>query len=198
MDDDYESFEEWIDAEVHPLLTGLAMGAPVNALELEGLVQAWALLAFVSQAVEARQKILRERLLDEAEEFGRMTEKGGQRLMVHNSLVQREKRIAKLPDEEGFKALLASADIDFDAAFSKVQKVILDPSKIDGLVNLGKLKAGDVERLKKVTWALRVKPSNELDTILEEAFGQDPDDEPLDESRTPRKKRTAATGPRKS
>ncbi len=173
------------------------MKADPKELEIEEMVQAWAILAYVAGTVEARQKELRIRLLAEAEEFGRMTEKGGQRLLVESTLVQREKRVAKLPNESAFKELMNTANIGLEQAFSKATKTVLDPSKVENLVNLGKLKTADVERLKKVTWALRVKPSSTLDTILDEAFGYDPDEEPFDADRSPREKRSNASGPRK-
>jgi hypothetical protein len=190
----YETFEEWIDAELHPLLTGHAITADLKDLTDEEIVRAWVLLRHAGDAITARLEAIRERLLKEAEEFGKETDKGGQRVYIDNCLVLREKRVAKLPTKPKFMELMEKANLNMDQAFSKVTQTVLDPSKIENLVNLGKLSRQDVEDLKKVTWALRVKPAESLETVLDEAFG-DGDEELPDVQ--PREKRSSAEGSRK-
>lgn len=191
----FTSIEEWIDAELHPLLVGHAITGNAKAMEEEEVLQAWTLLRFANDHIAARLDELRELLLADAKEFGKETDKGGQRLYVGRHLILREKRVAKLPEAEGFKALMETANLKLDQAYTKQTKTILDPSKIENLVNLGKLAGKEVNTLKKVTWALRVKPDQDLETVLDEAFGEG--DEELPDVQ-PRAKRSTSDGSRKS
>ena len=191
----YEAIEEWMDAELHPLVTGHAMTGDLRDMGEEEILQAWTLLRCAGDFIAKRLDEIRAVLLKEAAEFGQDTDKGGQRLYVGRHLVLREKRVAKLPEADKFKALMETAGLKLDQAYTKKTTTVLDPSKIENLINLGKLNTKAVDKIKKVTWALRVKPDPDLETVLDEAFGPGEDELP---DVQPRAKRSTAEGGRKS
>lgn len=163
----------------------------------EDLVKVWALLTRVGDAVEKRKKAIRKVLLARVETHGSPTEKGGQRVTVKGSLVLRERRRASQPDDKGLRDLLGSHGIDLAEGFSKTIKVVPDPSKLEALVNLGQLQAASVEKLHKVTWALRVKPSHALNDVIDEAI-RDRSEVEVDGNVKPRTKKTQSSGQRRS
>lgn len=191
----YEEIEEWVDAELHPLLAGGAMTKPLRDMTDDEVIQAWTMLRFASSKIGDRLNEIREVLLEDAAEFGSDTDKGGQRLYIGRHLILREKRVSKLPRQKDFKELLEKANLKNSEAFTKKTTTVLDASKIQNLINLGKLSEEDVEGLKKVTWALRVKPDEGLEAILDEAFGEGEEELP---DVPVRPKRGSAEGDRKS
>jgi hypothetical protein len=155
--------KEWADG--NPLI------AVPTTLGNQALVEAWTVLDALADQLETQRKTMREVLLARAKEHGKPTEKGGNRWTIGESEVLRECRRASLPDEETVRTLLTARGMPFDAAFSAVTKVVLDASKVEALVSLGKLPAAKIEAARKVTWALRVKPAEPMITILESVTG---------------------------
>jgi hypothetical protein len=190
----YETIEEWVETELCPLILGEALTAQIRDMELEEVVRSWIIVAYADNAISKRKEALRKRLLEEVSEFGKMNQKGGSYLVVEDTKITREKRVASMPDADGLKALLETANIPLDKVFTKVTKTVLDGSKITNLVNLGKLKGEDVERLKKITWALRVNTSDDTERLIESMLE---DEESIDTRRAPRPKRQRAIGRRK-
>lgn len=66
------------------------------------------------------------------------------------------KRTSHLPDEDKFKALLKEKNIPSSKAFVDVvtTSAVIDPSKIDALINLGFITQAEVDQCKKTTIAL--------------------------------------------
>ena len=187
------TFREAVEQYARDLMQGPPMTDPVEDTPIEDLVEHWVLLKFLKEAAEDRMKGLRNELLSRAETYGADTKKGGSKLTIEGSLVLRERRQAALPDEKKLRKLLDDRGIAPDKAFSKVTKVVMDASKVQALVDLGKLPADKVEAMRKVTWALRVKESFDLSDILEAVAGQ-PGEEMVE---APRDKRETAEGTRK-
>lgn len=188
------TFEEAVEKYVESLLTGNIMTSDAEEANVVSVVQSWVLLKYTKERIEERMKGLRKVLLDRAEEFGKETEKGGSKLSVEGSLVLRERRQAALPDEKKLRAILDEHGIKPDQAFTKVTKVVLDASKVQGLVDLGKIPEKKVDDAKKVTWALRVKESHELAESLDRMVGE-AGEEMVEKA--PRAKRAEADGNRK-
>jgi hypothetical protein len=178
----------------HSLLTGDHMTTNPAEMPIEEVVQAWVLYKHVSDSIEKRMKAFREVLLAKAEQYGKPTDKGGQVLSVQATKVLREKRVSAAPPEKGVRELLEKHELPIDEAFSTVKKVVLDPSKLQVLMDLGKLPSDEVEALKKVTWALRVKPSDTLLDTLDDYFS----DEQEELIEDPRPKKAKSGGKRKS
>lgn len=156
----------WAEDEVSPFLSGAAMNTAVVDFEVDDLAAAFAFLDYAEKQCKKRKELLRERLLTEALDHGSQTEKGGSILFTDGAKVIREKRIAKLPDEAGIKALIREKGLDTRIVFSVVEKVVLDPSKLESAVDTGKLDEEDIAALRKVSYALKVAPSMELERTL--------------------------------
>lgn len=198
-----QNLKQLIDSEAKALLRGNALALNVWEVSLEEVVEAWQVLDAIKDQVEIKLKALRERLMEEAEQTGSMTEKKGYELDIDDATVIKERREAKLPDEEGLKMLLEERNLKVSDGFTEKTVWVIDPSKLNSLVELGKLKQDDIDELHQVNWALKVKPAPYLDALL--AGFLPPPDEMEEEQEPPpspppvhRPRRLAATGARKS
>ena len=184
-------FDDRVD-DLRPLMeSDTLLASPAHSAPGD-LVEYWALLTYLADEVEKRKKDLRGQLLELAESVGATTDKGGQKFTLDGSIVMRQRRVNKTPDVAGLKSLLTLSEIDLDEAFTKQVKVVPDISKIQNLIDLGRLDEDKVEKLKKVTWALSVRPSFELLDLLDAEFSSPEKVETLD-----RPKRTRSTGKRR-
>lgn len=117
-------------------------------------------------ALKALAKAISSRLDDIKEVLHDATENTGQQ-SVDGNKVYRTKRVATMPDEDKLRALLETRKIELNQAFDTVQVLKLSGSKLQYLVDTGKLRAEDIEPLHKVTWAIDVEPSEELKETLD-------------------------------
>ena len=155
-----------IAAIVHVVLHRDEYAKPTQDLTLVEQVEAYAAIHFIEEVPKGRREAIRESLLVAADK-GEATEKGGYRLPVGNHTVIKEKRVASAPDEKALMALLESKKLDVTKAFDKVSVFVPNPSKVTLLVENGQLTEAEAKTLYKVTWALVVKPSGELESLLE-------------------------------
>jgi hypothetical protein len=143
---------------------------PLAKMTREQVAGAWLLVDLMEEITKDRKGELREALLEECAKRGITDEKGSFLMEVQGAKIKREKRQGKLPEEEGLKALLEKYRVDLDDCFDKVEYRVLNASKLESLIDTGKLPASEVDALKKITWALKVDPTDEvkkdLDTIM--------------------------------
>lgn len=164
--------KKWVSREAKPLASGLAFHGNVEDMSTEECVAAYSILYFFHKKCEDRIKQLRDHLIAEAETRGEPTEKGGNLLHVDGAEVIRQKRVATLPDQNGIQNLLEARQLPLVNAFDLVQSWVMNPSKLESLINTGHLKRDEVESLKTVTWALQVKPATDLKCMLELAASE--------------------------
>ena len=131
-------------------------------------IAAWAMLDTIAEMVEARKAQYRLELLARTEKEGVPTAKGGQHMRVDDNEVIREKRQEKLPAETDFRLMLATKGIPFTEAFDEVKTLKMNPSKVDFLIETGRLSQVEVDELRKVSWALKVKRAELVDKVLED------------------------------
>lgn len=155
-----------IAAIVHVLTHRDEFAKATADLTLAEQVEAYAAIHFIEEVSKGRREAIRETLLVAADK-GEETEKGGFRLAVEHHMVIKEKRVASAPDEKQLLALLEAKKLDVTAAFDKVSVLVPNPSKVSLLVENGQLTEAEGKALYKVTWALVVKPSGELEGLLE-------------------------------
>lgn len=136
-------------------------------------VAAWSILDRLEELIKQRKLQYRAHFLAKAEAEGKPTfdkktreDKGGQYLVVDGSEVIREKRESKLPEENAVKLLLAVKSIPIMEVFDEVKTVELNATKLKFMVDTGRLSKKEVNDLKKVDWALKVKPSDVIDECL--------------------------------
>lgn len=145
----------------------LLFSTPSPSVPKEQGVAAWNALATMKDIFEAQVSLWREYLMTLAEKEGVQTDYGGYVMEVDGTRITRERRKAKLPEESAVKELLARNSIPISECFDEVKTLVLNPSKLDYLVQSGRISADQVDQLKKITWALKVKPSAILDSLLE-------------------------------
>ena len=175
-----------VNREVTPLGQGVMMQVDPRAVPLADVVVSYAALNHVSKVIEKRKDALKPHLLSQAETHGTLTDKGHRVLEVGPEKVTRERKLTSEPDEDKLKLLLETKGIDLMEAFDEVKAVVLNASKLEYLVQIGKLKAEEVEALRGESFALRVTAGPELQELLIAACGPAPEKE---EAGPPSKKR---------
>lgn len=149
-------------SEVTPIASGKLMHESTSNLSLVEQVQIHCILKKVATAVESRLKEVRDPLMSVAESTGSSTENGHKELDVDGSRVVCEHRKSKLPSDEGVRQLLKEANIPLLEAFDEVKTLQLNASKLDFLVQTGKLTKEQLEKHIGETQALQVYPSKFL------------------------------------
>jgi hypothetical protein len=166
-------FQKLVNREMRPVLRGKAFRAAIDSMSEEELLENWAFVFYLEGKVKARKERLHTRMLKRAKQYGSpYTDKvtgefAGKVLSEHGTLVRAQRRTGATPQEDGIRDLLEKNAISEEEAFSKVSKVVLDPSKVARLVSTGKLDKDAVKETHKVNWALSVKVSPELYGYME-------------------------------
>lgn len=163
-----------IESEYTPFIRGTMLQGDLAGLSLADIVQAFVTLKDVLEGLpKERLGELRSYLLKHAESFGEDNGKGGQRLSVEGATVTREKRTAKTLDVDTVLNLATDHGLQPTDVCDEVttKSLIVNPSKLDFLVQTGKLDKAAVEGLYAVSWALKVVGSEELTGALFEASG---------------------------
>lgn len=166
----------------------------VDSWDVEQSTEAWIALDYLNHEIDARRKALRVRLMGKAEKFGRQTDKGGQMINIGGALVVRERRVSPSPDAKLIQKVLDDQELDYREVFSKKTEQVIDPSKIQHLVEIGRLDRAQVDQCRKVTWALKVRTPPHVFAQLDGEFGK-PDG--MLEVAELRPKRSKAVGKRK-
>jgi hypothetical protein len=156
-------------AEVQSLTASKVMAEAVENLTLTEQVQAHILLKRVNDAVDTRLKLLRDPLLTVAIAKGEViSEKGTKKYVVDGSAITVEYRRSSVPDENKVKELLQTKNVPITEVFDEVKTLVFNPSKLDFLVQVGKVTKAEVEALiPEPSPAMRVVPSKELKEITE-------------------------------
>jgi myosin heavy subunit len=159
-------------SEIVPEIRALTMGRifrdPPLELSVKEQVLVHALLKFLEDQVKSRQKVIKDPLISIAESQGSSTESGkSKQLEVDGSKVTCEYRTSSLPEEKAFRVLLAQKNIPLEEAFTEVKTLQMDPSKIEYLVQTGKVTEQEVSALKSQTKALRIYPSKALEETID-------------------------------
>lgn len=166
--------EKW-DAEWRPLAGGEILHAPPEDLSAGEAVEAFAIVKWVGELAAKRQAELRLKILDSEEiiSAGKSTPKGGTVSSVRGNKVQRRKTVKHFGNVSRVKEVLQAKGISedkvFDTVVKRVEEKVLNPSKIENLVNLGVLSKDDLEGMHVVQWTLVVDPSERIQAILEQA-----------------------------
>lgn len=142
----------------------------IESLTADELMLAYAAVQLRQKKLDEFRDVLNAKLKDVVRTVGVPTESGHMRFDHEGTAATVEHRVAKVPEEKGLKTLLLKAGLSESEVYDEVKVKQLNPSKLNALIELGKLKAVDVELLKKVTYALTVEPSPALAAKLAEVF----------------------------
>lgn len=164
-----KSLSTLVESEIRPLSSGEVLHLDIDKLSMEDRLQAYAIVQWMLEKLKGRRESLNERLKEDTRQVGATNDKGHVRFSHSGTVSTVEKRVAKTPDEKELNKLLTANKIDVDSVYDTVQAQQLNLSKVNKLVELGKLKQADVDGLFKVTFALTVDPSEALTKLLDEA-----------------------------
>lgn len=165
-----------IHKEIEPLGQGTMMTVDPTTCAVADVVVAYASINFLEKVIEKRKAELKPHLLSQAQTHGQVTEKGHSVLELEDAKVTRERKLSAGPDEDKLKRLLETYGLSLIDCFDEVKKVVLNPSKLQYLVDVGKLKGAEVEALRTESFALRVEPGPELKELLVLACGPEPEE----------------------
>ena len=166
------AIEKKIQPEVRPLTGGEVWHGNPEKMSLGDRIEAMAIVKFLKEKLEKRYDVLRDRLLADVQQVGTLTEKGGFKFVHEGSAVRADKRVGKLPEESGLALLLEKAGLSMDDVTDTVIVKQMNPSKINYLIQTGKLKQNEVEALHKTSFALFLDNSEQLSAMLAEASKQ--------------------------
>jgi len=158
-----------VPTSVLPLTGSDIMLKPVDQMTPIEAAQAHLALKLVDEMLEERLGALREKLLDVALKEGKLTDKGGHRYDFEGIRVLRERREEKNLKVEKVVDLLKEKGIDIGEGCDEIKKLVVNMSKIQSLVEIGKLAKTDIDSITGITIALKIFPSDEIKAILEAA-----------------------------
>lgn len=141
--------------------------ASMEALNPQQRAVAWTVIDRMEKVFAERKSELREALFETVMEIGDQTEAGHFIANIEGNEVKRERRQGKSPEDKPFRSLLKDLSIPLTDCYSEETTYKLDPSKVQYLIDGGRLPAEKVEELRKVTFALKVKPESDLAAELD-------------------------------
>ena len=158
------------------LVTSLLLLQEVEDLTAEQQAFVWAVVDCVSEILKYRKDDLRAGLFEVADRVGEKTDKGHMVAVIDGIKVTKERKRARKPNEKEMEALLEELHMPVTDVFDEVQetKLVLNQSKVDHLVRTGRLPKEKVEAMHRITFALKVKPSEDLKARLDRVRGRIP------------------------
>ena len=163
------------DSEVRPLVRGDIFHMPPDQLPVEASVKAFAIIKYIVEKLEERRKELRAHLLENTSilKHAEAVGKGGStKTMVEGNKVNRKRTEKHLANIKKLKEILEKKNIPeqevFDTVTRTITETVVNPSKIDALVQTGRLTEAEVKACNVVTWTFTVNPSAEVKDLLEE------------------------------
>ncbi len=139
-------------------------------MSISDVTFAYAAITHLETVLKARKEQLRTVLLEYAQDHGKpVGEKGAVEVVVAGSKVTKERKTATTPDVEKLKVKVKEKGLGVEAAFDELTVLEYNPSKVQFLVDTGKLDGAEVEALRPVSYSLRVTPSASVKKVLNEA-----------------------------
>ncbi len=150
------------------LTSGDLMNKQISEMTTDQVASTWVGLTKATEMMTARLEGLRVALFERATAEGRETSNGHHILEIEGTEFIRERAQRKLPDEKTLKVLLEEAKLGVLEAFDEVTKLQMNPTKVDHLVETGRLPEDQVDEARKISYRLKFKPSPELQLQLDE------------------------------
>jgi hypothetical protein len=147
--------------------TELLFSQDVYSLTKEQQVGAWTILDLLEKVSKERKEAFRKEMLSLARD-GEKDEKGSGTVVINGTTVVAEARTPDFPDEKKLKEILKAKKLPLDSCFDQVTAYQLNPSKLEFLVDQGKLSQEEVDSCRETTYALKVKPEKETKDKLNE------------------------------
>jgi len=161
------------ESEIGPLASGDILHTSPEAFTPLEAVEAYAIVKFLADRVEVRRKELRSRIIDDEVIIGEGTgtPSGGTNTDVRGHKVTRKKQVKRFSNVARVKELLKEKGLKMEDMFDEIietkTKTVVNPSKMEKLLDVGKLTEEEIESCHVTQWSLIIKASRELEEILE-------------------------------
>ena len=155
-----KSLTSLIADEVSPLSSGEVLHADIEKMSLTERIQSYEIIQFLEKKLEERKKALNLRLKEDMKQVGKTTEKGHLAFNLNGTDIVVERRETKLPKEPDLRAFMETHKIKEEEIFDTVTIIQFNPSRVESLINLGRMKRADYDALRKPTYALTVEASS--------------------------------------
>ena len=154
--------------EARTLLSGKILNRDICDLSLEEQIESYNLLTFIEGLIKKRKEVLKDNFDVVIESTGESDE-DRRVLEVGDRQIYKDRRVAKVPDPEGLKELIlatnqgrnAKKKLQLTDAFDEIPQYEINPSKLQKLIDLGKLDEDAVVALYKETFTIRVSATPE-------------------------------------
>ena len=136
--------------------------------KIDGVVLAelFLFIDVVEKRCVTAKKQFRESLLSTAEQLGIKNKRGHFEFDSGTALVIDEKRQSNLPSMDDLIQLLQESGLDTLEAFDESKVLEMNPSKLDRLLETGRLDRDKFDSLRKEVHVLKVKPTGNTKDLL--------------------------------
>jgi hypothetical protein len=161
------------EPEIRPFTGGDILHKPASEFSPGEAVLAYTVVQYIEKRAKARKEELKPRIMEDDAiiDHSTPTAGGGTVTDVRGSRVTRVKTLKRFANTDRLKELLEEKGIDLKEAFDEKRVVttemVVNPSKIEQLYDLGKFTAEEVEECHKTTWGLRIKAAKDITRLLE-------------------------------
>lgn len=183
MSDDTDTKLVKFEEEIRELASGDILHTKPEGLSSLEAVEAYAIVNALGKVLEARRLGLRERILKDQKiiKAGKATKSGGTKTKIRDHNVSRTKTTKRFTNKDRLAELVAEKGIAEDRVYDDktvvTVKKVVNPSKIEKLVEVGYLTEEEVESCHSASWTLVIKPSQELKQILDKAQEKEDDED---------------------
>jgi hypothetical protein len=168
------------EPEIRPFAGGDILHKPASEFSPGEAVLAYTVVQFIEKRAKARKDELKPRIMDDESiiDHSTPTAGGGTMTDVRGSRVTRVKTLKRFQNVDRLKEILEEKGLSIKDAFDEKRivttELVVNPSKIEQLHDLGKLTSEEVEECHKEVWSLRVKAAKDITRLLEstEAEGE--------------------------
>lgn len=144
--------------EVIAFLEGAFMTSDIDSMDIEEATFSYAAIKALSDALEEKKKLLRERLLNDPEAAEDLSSSSSKVIGRHK--LSRTLSLKRYTDMDKLRQLLKEKEISETAVVDTIVKPtikkVINPSKIEKLVEVGSFTEEEAESLHKKQWSLRV------------------------------------------
>lgn len=161
------------ESEIQSLTGGDILHAEIATLSKEETVQAYAIVKYLEDRLKARRTELRDRIVEDPEisAAGKTTASGGSSGKVAGHKVVRKKQTKRFKNASKIRQVMEERGLSESDIFDQVPRTVVDnvvnPSKIEKLVETGRLTEEDVNSFHVIQWTVVVSPSDALEVLLE-------------------------------
>jgi hypothetical protein len=134
---------------------------PLKNLTIQDMVEAYSALSTLEKLMVSRKKKIRDTLLEELHKQAG-DDSGKAKMALKGSSISYSTTTSKLPEEKEFVKLLQSNNINVDEVFDRVEVYELNMSKVERLIDIGRLKESEVKGLYTENKVFRVNPGKAL------------------------------------